>query len=87
MTLEKHLRDVFVDWRDIKARSVGHVDYAPSINVRVDENHYTRDLGTFELKPSKFQANFRENVVNFCACCFISFFVSLCRLIQKFFRG
>ncbi len=32
VTLEKHLRDVFVDWRDIKARSVGHVDYAPSIN-------------------------------------------------------
>lgn len=63
-TLEKHSKDVTVNWSDIRARSVGHVDYAPSIDVRVDDNHYTRDFGTFELKASKFQANFLGNVVD-----------------------
>jgi hypothetical protein len=86
-TLEKHLKDVTINWSDIRARSIGHVDYAPSIDVRVDENHYTRDFGTFELKASKFQANFLGNVVDLGACCFISLFVCLCHLIQIFFRG
>lgn len=86
-TLEKHSKDVAVNWTDIKARSVGHVDYAPSINVRVDDNHYTRDFGTFELKASKFQVSFLGNVVDLGACCFISLFVCSCRLIQIFFRG
>ena len=27
-TLEKHSKDVTVNWNDIKARSVGNVDYA-----------------------------------------------------------
>lgn len=79
-TLEKHSKDVTVNWSDIRARSVGHVDYAPSIDVRVDDNHYTRDFGTFELKASKFQANFLGNVVDLGACCFIYLFVCLCRL-------
>ena len=74
VTLEKHLKDVTVNWSDIKARTVDHVDYAPSINVRVDEYNYTRDFGTFELEASKFQANFLGNVVDLGACCFNSLF-------------
>lgn len=33
-TLEKHSKDVTVNWSDIKAHSVGNVDYAPSIETR-----------------------------------------------------
>jgi len=84
--LEKHLKDVSVNWSDIKSRNVGHVDYAPSIDVRVDENHYTGDFATFQLDPTKFKANFLGNVVDLGACCFISLFMCLCRLIQIFFR-
>ena len=82
--LEKHLKDVNINWSDIEARNIGHVDYAPSIDVRVDENHYTRDFATFQLDPTKF--NFLGNVVDLGACCFISLFMCLCRLIQIFFR-
>ena len=76
VTLEKHLKDVTVNWSDIKARTVDHVDYAPSINVRVDEYNYTRDFGTFELEASKFQANFLGNVVDLGQFSFLCVYVA-----------
>ena len=88
--LEKFLKDVTINFTDINARDIGHVDYAPKtrIDVRVDEYKYTRDMATFQLEATIFKANFKGNVVDLGACCFIFslFFVSLCRLIKIFDR-
>ena len=73
--LEKFLKDVLIDWANINARNIGHVDYAPKIDARVDEYHYTRDFATFKLEETKFRANFIGNVVDLGACCFLSLYV------------
>ena len=69
--LEKFLKEVTINFADINARDIGHVDHAPKIDVRVDDCEYTRDMATFQLEATKFKANFRGNVVDLGACCFI----------------
>ncbi|KDR72788.1 hypothetical protein GALMADRAFT_228479 [Galerina marginata CBS 339.88] len=39
------------------------------ISIDVDERHYTRDIGTFELDPQKFKDTFQGNVVDLGAFC------------------
>lgn len=56
-------------WSDIVRRGIGHVDWAPKISVNVEGNHYTRDIGTFELDETKFKPNFKGNVINLGALC------------------
>ncbi|RDX44158.1 hypothetical protein OH76DRAFT_1559897 [Lentinus brumalis] len=52
------------NFHDITRRSIGWVDWAPKIAIDVDSSGYSRDIGTFELDPSKFSANFKGNVVD-----------------------
>ncbi|QRV97300.1 transmembrane protein [Ceratobasidium sp. AG-Ba] len=51
-------------WNDMARRTIGFVDWAPSISVDVDDRHYTRDIATIELDSRKFKDHFRGNVVN-----------------------
>lgn len=75
--LERFLKDLTIDWANTNARNIGYVDYAPKIDVRVDDCHYTRDLATFKLEETKFRDNFIGNVVDLGLCRLYSF-VSLC---------
>ncbi|QRV83145.1 transmembrane protein [Ceratobasidium sp. AG-Ba] len=51
-------------WNDIARRTIGFVDWAPSISIDVDSHNYTRDIGTIELNPQRFKDNFIGNVVD-----------------------
>ncbi|QRV97299.1 transmembrane protein [Ceratobasidium sp. AG-Ba] len=51
-------------WNDIARRTIGFVDWAPSISIGVDSRNYTRDIGTIELDPQRFKDNFIGNVVD-----------------------
>ncbi|TFK88991.1 hypothetical protein K466DRAFT_612128 [Polyporus arcularius HHB13444] len=51
-------------FHDIARRSIGWVDRAPKIAIDVNSSGFSRDIGTFELDPSKFSANFKGNVVD-----------------------
>ena len=62
--LQAFLTTTDAEFHEIARRSIGWVDWAPKIAVDVDSNGYTRDIGTFELDPSKFSANFKGNVVD-----------------------
>ena len=61
--LQVFFKEVNIQWNDIARRNIGFVDWAPSISVDVDDHHYTRDIGTIELDPQKFQDHFQGNVV------------------------
>ncbi|KEP47577.1 hypothetical protein V565_150820 [Rhizoctonia solani 123E] len=62
--LQAFFKEVNAQWSDIARRTIGFVDWAPSISVDVDERHYTRDIGTVELDSEKFKDNFQGNVVD-----------------------
>ncbi|CAE6519816.1 unnamed protein product [Rhizoctonia solani] len=57
-------KEVNTQWSDIARRTIGVVDWAPSISIDVDDHHYTRDIGTVELDSHKFKDNFQGNVVD-----------------------
>jgi hypothetical protein len=69
--LEAFYKEVNAQWSDIERRNIGHVDWAPKISVDVQGKRYTLDLGTFELDEAKFKANFKGNVIDLGAFCFI----------------
>ncbi|CAE6509005.1 unnamed protein product [Rhizoctonia solani] len=62
--LQAFFKEVNSQWSDIARRTIGFVDWAPSISVDVDDCHYTRDIGTVELDSHKFKDNFQGNVVD-----------------------
>ncbi|KAH9922522.1 uncharacterized protein B0H18DRAFT_935321 [Fomitopsis serialis] len=64
--LEDFKEDVNAQWGDITRRNIGHVDWAPEISVDVGGSGYTnlKDIGTFEVDPERFRAQFRGNVVD-----------------------
>jgi hypothetical protein len=64
VALQTFLTTTDGDFHDIARRCIGWVDWAPKIAIDVDSNHYTLDIGTFELDPSKFTFNFKGNVVD-----------------------
>ncbi|EUC59234.1 hypothetical protein RSOL_304890, partial [Rhizoctonia solani AG-3 Rhs1AP] len=70
--LQAFFKEVNSQWSDIARRTIGFVDWAPSISVNVDDCHYTRDIGTVELDSHKFKDNFQGNVVDLGAFCFTS---------------
>jgi hypothetical protein len=70
--LQAFCKDLNTQWNDIVCRNIGSVDWTPSISVDVDNHHYTRDIGTFELDPQKFKDNFQGNVVDLGVFCLIS---------------
>ena len=82
--LEAFYTDTKNQWGDIACRNIGHVDWAPMISVDRDTK-YTKDIGTFEVDPVKFRAQFKGNVVDLGAFCLISFSY-LPRLIKTTFR-
>jgi len=62
--LQAFFTDTDAQWHEIEHRNVGFVDWAPKIATDVDDRHYTRDIGTFELDVNKFKVNFKGNVVD-----------------------
>lgn len=70
--LQAFFKEASTQWNDIARRTIGFVDWAPSISVDVDDRHYTRDIGTVELDSHKFKDNFQGNVVNLGALCLVS---------------
>ncbi|KAH7327714.1 hypothetical protein B0J17DRAFT_580826 [Rhizoctonia solani] len=64
VALQTFLTTTNGDFHDIARRCIGWVDWAPKVAIDVDSNRYTLDIGTFELDPSKFSANFKGNVVD-----------------------
>ena len=62
--LETFYNDAKNQWSDIARRNIGHVDWAPKISVDVQDRHYTKDIGTFEVDAVKFKAQFKGNVVD-----------------------
>ncbi|EJD00197.1 uncharacterized protein FOMMEDRAFT_136267 [Fomitiporia mediterranea MF3/22] len=62
--LQAFFKEINTQWHDIARRNIGSVDWAPKIAIDVDENYYTRDVGTFELDPQKFKDNFQGNFVD-----------------------
>ena len=48
-------------------RTIGHVDWAPEIDVDVGSRCYTKDMGTFEVDAERFRAQFKGNVVDLSA--------------------
>jgi len=62
--LQAFFTDTDAQWHEIGHRNVGFVDWAPKIATDVDDRHYTRDIGTFELDVNKFKVNFKGNVVD-----------------------
>ena len=63
--------DVNARWSDIERRNIGRLDWTPKISVDVEGKRYTLDLGTFELDEAKFKDNFKGNVIDLGAFCFI----------------
>ena len=70
--LQAFFKEVNTQWNDIARRTIGFVDWAPSISIDVDNRHYTRDIGTVELDSQKFKDNFQGNVVDLGAFYLIS---------------
>lgn len=68
---EAFYKDVNSQWGDIARRNIGHVDWAPEVSVDVQGHKYTKDIGTFEVDAAKFKAQFKGNVVDLGAFCFI----------------
>ncbi|KAF8600150.1 hypothetical protein BDV93DRAFT_608826 [Ceratobasidium sp. AG-I] len=62
--LQAFFKEVNTQWNNIAHRTIGFVDWAPSISADVDDRHYTRDIGTVELDSQKFKDNFQGNVVD-----------------------
>ncbi|KAI5804818.1 hypothetical protein DFH27DRAFT_386757 [Peziza echinospora] len=50
-------------WKDSNGRRLGVVDWAPKIDVTVDERKYTRDIATFAVDEKKL-INFERNSVD-----------------------
>lgn len=70
--LEAFYNELNAQWSDIGRRNIGHVDWAPKISVDdVEGNHYTMDVGTFELDKVKFKPNFKGNVIDLGTFCLI----------------
>ncbi|KAH9063587.1 hypothetical protein EDB87DRAFT_1777302 [Lactarius vividus] len=59
--LEASYKDTNTQWGDIAHRNIGHVDWAPKISVDVQGRKYTKDIGTFEVDPARFKAQFKGN--------------------------
>ena len=81
-SLQAFFKLVNTQWNDIARRSIGFIDWAPRISIDVDDRHYTRDIGTFELDPQKFKDNFQGNVVQLGAFLSHLFRAYLLRLIK-----
>jgi hypothetical protein len=62
--LQAFFNKVNTQWKDIACRTIGFVDWPPSISISIDDRHYTRDIGTVELDSQKFKDNFRGNFVD-----------------------
>ncbi|KAG8756942.1 hypothetical protein FRC11_004910 [Ceratobasidium sp. 423] len=66
-TVEEH-RKFFArmkkDWSEVDNRVIGHVVWAPPITGLVDPHGYTLDVCVIRLDKSKFDPNFKGNVVD-----------------------
>ena len=69
--LENFYNELKSQWGDIACRNIGHVDWAPEISVDVDGRHYTKDIATFEVEAARFKPQFKGNVVDLGAFCFV----------------
>ena len=70
--LQAFFKAVNTQWNDLARRTIGFIDWAPSISIDVDDYHYTRDIGTVKLDSQKFKDNFQGNLVDLGAFCLIS---------------
>ncbi|KAI0279223.1 hypothetical protein BGY98DRAFT_1096302 [Russula aff. rugulosa BPL654] len=52
------------DWSDVDNRVIGHVVWAPPITGLVDPHGYTLDVCVIKLDESRFNPNFKGNVVD-----------------------
>lgn len=69
--LEAFYNDVNARWSDIEHRNIGRLDWTPKISIDIEGKCYTLDLGTFELDEAKFRNNFKGNVIDLGAFCFV----------------
>lgn len=74
------LNEVSSGWMDTKSRRFGVVDWAPKIDTRVDDSHYTRDVATFVVDQEKLGPNFKANIVDFGAFFLPLVFISLVKV-------
>ena len=65
-SLQAFFKLVNMQWNDIARRSIGFIDWAPRVSIDVDDRHYTRDIGTFELDPQKFKEFPRQRRPTWC---------------------
>ena len=66
--LEKLFVKVDKEWTKPADRVIGHVVWAPPISVATAPHSYTLDVCVVKLDKSKFQRNFRGNVLDLGAC-------------------
>ena len=74
--LEAFHKDINAQWSDIEHRNIGHLDWAPKFSIDSQGTGYTLDLGTFELDEAKFKPNFKGNVIDLGAFCFIFYIIT-----------
>ena len=74
--LEAFDKEVIAQWSNIEHRNIGHVDWAPTISLDSQGTRYTLDVGTFELDEAKFKPNFKGNVIDLGAFCFIFYIIT-----------
>ena len=55
-------------WTKPKDRVIGHVVWAPPVNVSTAPHSYTKDVCVVKLNENKFLQNFRRNVLDLGAC-------------------
>lgn len=66
-TVEEHKKFFALmkkDWSNVDNRVIGHVVWAPPISGLVDPHGYTLDVCVIKLDRSKFDPNFKGNVVD-----------------------
>jgi len=61
---EKFFAEMKRDWSDVDNRVIGHVVWAPPITGLVEPYGYTLDVCVMKLDESKFNPNFKGNVVD-----------------------
>ncbi|KAF8876428.1 hypothetical protein CPB84DRAFT_1838678 [Gymnopilus junonius] len=63
MILQTLFDEVQADWKEVEGRKLSLVNWAPAIDVRVDDRHYTRDIATISVDKEKL-GNFVSNIVD-----------------------
>jgi len=65
VALTKLEKEVVNGWRDMKDRIIGHLYFAPPIQLRAGDYKYTQDYALIKIDPSKLDAkNFTGNMID-----------------------